>query len=628
MTTKDRGHSQRSKPVELSFGTKWAVFGPVERGAQEPDLTAIAGCPAKLTVGKRKLSPHVVDVSDERLDLRALHGAPQQGRTAYVFIPVKAPKSGEYRIGIGADWWFSAWVDGKAVGDTLAKGNGVEQPRKDDHEFVVRLDAGKHTLAVKLISGSKGAVLCVGTARPLGANQRQTPARIVFIGAGSFGFTRCIVRDLLTYPLLRESTIVLTDIHPGRLEMARRSCQRIVEAGHYPATVVATLDRREALKDADAVLVTILCGSTDVWQHDILIPKKYGVDINVGDTRGPAGIFRALRTIPEMLAICRDMEELCPRAIMLNYTNPMAMLCHAMQRRSTINVTGLCHSVQHTAHMLAEWAGVRAHEVDYVCAGINHLAWYTKFEHQGRDLYPVLKQAVSTRPEIYNQEQVRNEVFLALGSYVTESSGHSSEYNWWFRKRADLMEKYCTNGTNWNPGLHAFILKEYLARNDTWKQQISDWINSPKWQDPEQVKEELKRSPEYASAIINAYIGGEMFRFNGNVPNTNLVTNLPQDCCVEVPVLASKGQLQPIHVGALPLPVVPLTSLSANIEMMAVEASLTGDPTLVYRAICNDPLSAAVLSLAEIKKMTQDMFRQNRRYLPQFKSVELTCGVG
>jgi len=179
-------------------------------------------------------------------------------------------------------------------------------------------------------------------------------AKIVFIGAGSLGFTRGLVRDCLTFPSMRDAHFALVDIHPGRLEMSRQACQKLVDAGNYPARVTATTDRRQALEGADAVMITILAGGVDVWQHDVLIPKEFGVDINVGDTRGPSGIFRALRTIPDMLAICRDVERLCPGAVVLNYTNPMAMLCQAMQKATKVNVTGLCHSVQGTAGMLAK----------------------------------------------------------------------------------------------------------------------------------------------------------------------------------------------------------------------------------------------------------------------------------
>lgn len=447
--------------------------------------------------------------------------------------------------------------------------------------------------------------------------------KIAFIGAGSFGFTRTVFTDIMTYPLLKDAEVRLMDIHPGRLEMARACCQKIADAGKYPVKIVTTMDRKEALRDADAVLVTILCGTTEIWQHDILIPKKYGIDINVGDTRGPSGIFRALRTIPTMLSICKDMEEVCPGAIMLNYTNPMAMLCHAMQRTSFINTTGLCHSVQGTAGMLAKWVGVPAEEVDYVCAGINHLAWYTKFRHKGKDLYPDILKAVSKSKEVYNEEQVRNEMFLALGYYVTESSGHNSEYNWWFRKREDLIKKYCTTGTGWNPGHHAYILNEYRNKETTWQSQFKEWMNNKDWKDPVKKAGFLKRGHEYAGAIINAYAGGELFRFNGNVTNKGLVTNLPDGCCVEVPVLASRGMLQPISVGDLPMSVVPITALSAANEMIAVEACLTGDPTLVYRSIVCDPLTASVLSLKEIKDMVNEMLQVNKKHLPHFKSLKV-----
>jgi len=437
-------------------------------------------------------------------------------------------------------------------------------------------------------------------------------AKIVFIGAGSFGFTRGLVRDILTFPLLEGAEIALVDINRERLNFARRACEKIVRMGSYPATVTATTDRREALKGADAVCVTILCGKTAVWQHDILIPKKYGIDINVGDTRGPSGIFRMLRTLPTMLEICREMEDLCPGAIMLNYTNPMAMLCHAMQRETAINVTGLCHSVQGTAAMIAGWLGIRPDKLDYVCAGINHMAWYTKLEYRGRDQYPKLKRVISTDRAVYNQEQVRNEMFLALGAYVTESSGHNSEYNWWFRKRPDLISKYCKTGSGWNPGHHAYILTEYRRRDKTWKKEVQKWLDND-------APIELERGHEYAAYIINAFLGGEGFKFNGNVANTGLVTNLPQGACVEVPVLASRGRLEPIHVGRIPDACAILTNLSAQIEMMAVEGAMSGDRDLIFQAIAHDPLTASKLSLAEIRKMVDEMFRRNKRYLPQFK---------
>jgi alpha-galactosidase len=438
--------------------------------------------------------------------------------------------------------------------------------------------------------------------------------KIAFIGAGSFGFTRKLVTDVLTFPLLEDATIALMDIDPERLEYITKAVNRIVKEGNYPAKVLSTTDRREALEGADAVVCTILCGDVDVWQHDILIPKKYGVDINVGDTRGPAGIFRALRTIPTMISICRDMEELCPKALLLNYTNPMAMLCRAMQRETSIQVSGLCHSVQGTASMLANWIGAPMDEIDYVCAGINHQAHYLKFEWKGEDAYPLIRKAMKKK-KVYNHEQVRNELFLAFGYYITESSGHNSEYVPWFRKREDLIEKYCTHGTGWNPGEHAYILKNYKNRVKTWKKQITDWLDNPE-------PLNLKRGHEYAAYIINAFMGGEPYEFNGNVPNTGLITNLPDDVCVEVPVLANRRGLNPMHVGALPPQLAIMNNLSIGIEEMAVEAAITGDPEMVFQAICYDPLTSAVCSLDEIRKMVKAMLKKNQPHLPQFETIK------
>ena len=436
--------------------------------------------------------------------------------------------------------------------------------------------------------------------------------KIAFIGAGSFGFTRDLVRDILSFPAFRDVTIALMDIDPDRLSAIKRACDRIVAEGKYPATVIATPDRKEALMNADGVITTILQGNCDVWQHDILIPKKYGVDTCVGDTRGPSGIFRYLRTVNPLLEIAADIEHYCPDAVYLNYTNPMAMLCRTVQGvYPKLLTSGLCHSVQGTSAMLAGWIGAKPEEISYTCAGINHQAFYTQFLWNGKDAYPLIRKAITERPEIYNEEIVRNEMYLALGYYPTESSGHNSEYNAWFRKRPDLIEKYCTHGTGWNPGEYAYILKEYRNREATWRDEIEQWFKEPY---------DLTRGEEYAAYIFNAIFGdGEMFKFNGNVRNFGLVDNLPEGCCVEVPVLASRRGLEAIHVGKLPPQLALLSGTSAQIEELAVEGSLAGDREMIYQAICYDPLTAAVCSLREIRSMVDEMFEANREWLPQFK---------
>ncbi|MHB0999546.1 MAG: alpha-galactosidase [Armatimonadota bacterium] len=438
-------------------------------------------------------------------------------------------------------------------------------------------------------------------------------AKIAFIGAGSFGFTRNLVRDILTFPAFADCTIALMDIDEERLGFIKTAVERIIEAGNYPAKVTATTDRAEALKDADGVLCTILQGGVQVFRSDIEIPKKYGVDINIGDTRGPSGIFRALRTIPVMVDICRDMERYCPDATLLNYTNPMAMLCRAMQSETSAKLTGLCHSVQGTAEMLAKWIGAPMSEITYHCAGINHQAWYLDYKWNGKDAYPLLREAMKN-PDIYNEEQVRNEMFIHLGYYVTESSGHNSEYNAWFRKRPDLIEKYCKTSTGWNAGEYAYILNHYLAVEKTWRDNIKTELEQPI---------NLERGHEYAASIFNAIFGdGEMFEFNGNVRNYGLIDNLPEGCCVEVPVLASKRGLDPLHVGPLPAQLALMNNISARCEELAVEGCIAGDPTMVYHAIAFDPLTSAVLSLAEIKSMVDEMFEANKDWLPQFKTLK------
>ncbi|MFO7612985.1 MAG: alpha-galactosidase [Clostridia bacterium] len=436
--------------------------------------------------------------------------------------------------------------------------------------------------------------------------------KIAFIGAGSFGFTRNLVKDILSFPALSEITIALMDIDAERLGYIKKAVDRIVRDGGYTkATVIATQDRVEALRGANGVVCTILAGNVHVWRSDIEIPKKYGVDINVGDTRGPSGIFRFLRTYPVMLDIARDIEKYCPDAIFLNYTNPMAMLCRAIQGKSAISMTGLCHSVQGTAGMLAKWIGAPEEEIDYVCAGINHQAFYLEYKWNGKDAYPLIREAVK-KPEIYQEELVRNEMFMNLDYYVTESSGHNSEYNAWFRKRPDLIEKYCTHGTGWNPGEYGHIMYRYLEREDSWKKDIEDWMA--------QETIDLKRGHEYASSIFNAVFGDhEMFKFNGNVRNFGLIKNLPEGCCVEVPVLASKGGLESIAVGELPAQLALINNISARCEELAVEGAYEGNKRKIFHAICFDPLTSAVLSLDEIKQMTDEMFEANKDYLTYMK---------
>lgn len=434
--------------------------------------------------------------------------------------------------------------------------------------------------------------------------------KFTFIGAGSLQFTTSCMRDLLTFPAFKNCEICLMDIDRENLENVYRVCLRIRDAMNCPdCTVTTTMDRVEALKGADGVLCTVFNGGIEIWRHDIEIPKKYGVDINVGDTRSVSGIFRALRNIPLLMDICHDIEKYCPNAVFLNYTNPMAMLCNAMQKHANVEVTGLCHSVQGTAKMLAEWLNVPYEELDYTCAGVNHQAFYLKLMHKGVDLYPQLKELVK-QPEIYNHERVRNEMLIHLGYYVTESSGHNSEYNQWFRKRPDLIEKYCV-GDSWNPGEYAFSLKLRAERAKDPGKQYREFMEQPV---------DCNKSYEYAADIFNARIGdGKPFIFNGNVQNQGSISNLSFDACVEVPVVADRMGFKTTIVGPLPDHLAILVNNTARIENLVVDAAMRKDKEAVYHAVYMDPLSSAVCSMEEIRNMCDELFAVNKDFLGDYR---------
>ena len=435
--------------------------------------------------------------------------------------------------------------------------------------------------------------------------------KFTFIGAGSLQFTSSCVRDLLTFSAFKVSEFALMDTNPDNLKNIEKVVRKIVEQMNCPdCKITTTTDRAEALKNADGVLCTVFNGDIDIWQYDITIPEKYGIDINVGDTRSVSGIFRALRNIPLMLDICKDIEKYCPNAVFLNYTNPMSMLCGAMQKYADIEVTGLCHSVQGTIKMLSDWLEVPYEEIVYKCMGVNHQAFYTVLEHKGENLYPKLKRLLEN-PEYFNKEQVRNEMFLKLGYYVTESSGHNSEYNQWFRKRPDLIEKYCTNGTNWNPGKHAYSLELRTNRKKNPKKQYDEWL----------LQEfDSKKSIEYAADIFNARIGdGKPFIFNGNVINNGSIPNLPFDACVEVPVVADKMGFKTTIAGPLPSHLAILVNTTAQIESLVIEAAMEKSKEKVYQAVYMDPLSSAVCSLDEIKQMCDELFEINKSFLGDYK---------
>ncbi len=433
-------------------------------------------------------------------------------------------------------------------------------------------------------------------------------AEIAIIGAGSHVFAQAMIRDSLTFPALADSTFRLMDVDPAPLGHMATIARKIVDQGNYPARVTETTDLHEALDGADYVVVAIRVGGKDPIYWEIDIPLKYGVDQCIGDTMGPGGIFRAMRTIPAMVEIAMAVEDLCPDAYILNYTNPMSMLCHAMREMADVNLVGLCHSVQGAHNEMSRIIGEDPAECSSWIAGINHQAWVLEYTHNGQDAYPRIRKAAWENEEWYKGNTVRVEMLRHLGYYVTESSGHNSEYNPWFRKRPDLIEKYMDEGFGGETG---FIKRIYSA---TEEERIDELRRVAESTEP--IK--LDRGHEYGSYIMNGLESGEAFRFNGTVANDGLITNLPWGCSVEIPCYADRSGIRPCHVGDLPPQLAALNSMATNSITMAVEAALSADKELLYHSIAYDPLTAAALSLGEIRAMVDEMFEKEKDMMPMF----------
>ncbi len=429
--------------------------------------------------------------------------------------------------------------------------------------------------------------------------------KITFIGAGSTIFAKNLLGDILSFPELAGSTISLFDIDTERLHTSQIVAQRMAQALEVHPTIEATTDRRRALDGADYAICMIQVGgykpSTVV---DFEIPKKYGLRQTIADTLGIGGIMRGLRTIPVLLDMCRDMEQLCPDVTFLQYVNPMAINCWAISRASRIKTVGLCHSVQHTAGELAHDIGVPIEEISYVCAGINHVAFYLHFERDGQDLYPLIRQ-VATEGRVPDENRVRYEMLKRLGYFVTESSEHFSEYTPWFikRDRPDLVERF------------NIPLDEYITRCEN---QLAGWerLRAQMVQSDEPLG--VQRSPEYGSLIIHSIETGQPRVIYGNVPNHGLIDNLPQGCCVEVPCLVDKNGLQPTKIGALPPQLAGLMQTNINVQALTVEAALTRKREHIYHAAMLDPHTAAELDLDQIWHLVDDLIAAHGDWLPEY----------
>jgi alpha-galactosidase len=473
-------------------------------------------------------------------------------------------------------------------------------------------------------------------------------AKIAFIGAGSTVFARNLLQDLFTFPELHDSTIALMDIDPVRLADTEAVAGVLAASAGASPSIEATTDLRQALAGADYAINMIQVGgyrpSTVI---DFDIPKRYGLRQTIGDTLGIGGIMRTLRTIPPMLEMGRTMEEVCPDVLFLNYTNPMAMLCMAMNRATTVRTVGLCHSVQGTAEDLAGWLGVPYDEVNYICAGINHVAFYLRFERVGEDLYPALRQLAEERGEPA-WERVRFEVFRRFGYFVTESSEHFSEYVPWFIKpgRDDLIQQY------------NIPLDEYPARCEN---QIAEWadyraaLTSPEVNALERYQEQRRgqlsgmterrlavverenpalaatlrasalahreededgHSGEYGTLIIHSMETGQPRVVYGNVENGGLIANLPPGCVVEVPCLVDRNGLQPTEIGTIPTQLAALMQTNINVQELTVEAALTGNRDRVYQAAMLDPHTAAELSPDQIVSLVDELLEAHGEMIP------------
>lgn len=474
--------------------------------------------------------------------------------------------------------------------------------------------------------------------------------KIAFIGAGSTVFARNLLQDIFTFPELHDSTIALMDIDPGRLTDTEAVASLLAKAAGANPTITATTDLRQALDGADYAINMIQVGgyrpSTVI---DFDIPKRYGLRQTIGDTLGIGGIMRALRTIPVMLDMGRAMEEVCPDVLFLNYTNPMAMLCMAMNRATAVRTVGLCHSVQGTAEDLAGWIGVPYEDVNYICAGINHVAFYLSFERDGQDLYPALRELAASRGEPA-WERVRFEVFRRFGYFVTESSEHFSEYVPWFIKpgRDDLIQQY------------NIPLDEYPARCEN---QIAEWADyraaltssAPdalsRYEQQQRGKlsgmterrlamvekenpalantlrqeflshraeeEATAHSGEYGTLIIHSDVTGIPRVVYGNVQNNSLIANLPPGCCVEVPCLVDRNGLQPTEIGTIPTQLAALMQTNINVQELTVEGTLTGNRDRIYQAAMLDPHTAAELSPDQIVNLVNDLLAAHGEMIPR-----------
>ena len=433
-------------------------------------------------------------------------------------------------------------------------------------------------------------------------------SKIAIIGAGSMVFSTTLLNDILQTPGLEDATVALMGPTISKLKKVEDYTGKIIKKNNLSIQIFSTTDRREAIKDADFVIATFQIGGMEAYKYDYEIPMKYGVDQCLGQCVGPGGVFRGMRSIPVLADLMHDMEELCPDALLLNYVNPMAACCIGMSKSSNIKFVGLCHGVQTTMDLIAGYVNSKKEDIDFLAAGINHMAWFLKLEKDGKDIYPLFRENIE-KPEYYINDKVRIEVARYFGYFMTESTGHLSEYLYWFRKDKKALDTYCDQpafgGETGAYYKYCCAMEEKFKKVDILSLESGDL--GP-------------RSHDYCSYIIEAMKTGNTFRLNGNIMNDEgFISNLPKECCVEVPVFVDKMGLHPAHVGNLPQQLAALNQANVTVQLLAAEAAVTGDPELAFAACAMDPLTSAVLSLKETRDMVIELFEAEAKWLPQFK---------
>jgi len=438
--------------------------------------------------------------------------------------------------------------------------------------------------------------------------------KVCMIGAGSIGFTRGIVRDILCVPEFREVEFAFTDISERNLEMVSQLCRRDMEAAGLPATVTATTNRREAIEGARYVFSVVRVGGLEAFATDIDIPLKYGVDQCVGDTLSAGGIMYGQRNIPVILDFCRDIREVAaPGCRFFNYANPNAMNTWAANKYGGVETIGLCHGVQGGHHLIADALGLPQSEVDIICAGINHQTWYISIKHKGEDMTGKLLAALEQHPTYSRTEKVRIDMLRRFGYFSTESNGHLSEYLPWYRKRLDDLPNW-VDLSSWSGGETGGYLRVCTEGRNWFESDFPQWLKQPPWTfRPED------RGNEHGSYIIEGIETGRLYRGHFNVVNHGTITNLPADCVVEVPGYVDRNGLNIPRVGDVPLGCAAVCNASVTVQRLSVEAAVRGDDMVLRQAMMMDPLVGAVCNPPEIWQMVDEMLVAGERWLPQYK---------